>query len=99
METVALLTRKKDIETIDIEMEVHIEDITEKATYKKIQEYVKKKYGLYVHTKYIAEVKRKHGVTMHDAPNKVEIPKRDYPSCPEEKEKAIEEALLNYGII
>lgn len=80
-------------------MEVDKEDITEKATYKKIQEYVKEKYGLYVHTKYIAEVKRKHGVPMYEAPNKVEVPKREYPSCTEEKSKAIEQALKHYGII
>ena len=51
METVALLTRKKDIERIDIEMTVDKEDVTEKATYQKIKEYVKEKYGLNVHTK------------------------------------------------
>lgn len=99
VETVALLTRKKDIETIDIEMEVNKEDVTEKATYKKIQEYVKEKHGLYVHTKYIAEVKRRHGIPMHDAPNKVEVPRRDYPSCPKDKVKAIDEALKYFSII
>lgn len=51
METVAPLTRKKDIERIDIEMTVDKEDVMEKATYQKIKEYVKEKYGLKVHTK------------------------------------------------
>lgn len=51
METVALLTREKDIERIDIVMTVDKEDVTEKATYQKIKEYVKEKYGLNVHTK------------------------------------------------
>lgn len=99
VETVALLTRKKDVERIDIEMTVDKEDVTEKATYQKIKEYVKEKYGLNVHTKYIAEVKRKHGLPMHDAPNKVDVPKREYPGCPEEKVKAIEETLKYFGII
>lgn len=94
VETVALLTRKKDVERIDIEMIVNKEDVTEKVTYQKIKE-----YGLNVHTKYIAEVKRKHGLPMHDAPNKVDIPKRQYSECPEEKVKAIEEALNYFGII
>lgn len=98
-ETVALLTRKKDVERIDIEMSVDREDVTEKATYQKIKEYVKEKYGLNVHTKYIAEVKRKHGLPMHEAPNKVDVPKREYTECPKEKEKAIEEALRYFGII
>lgn len=43
VETVALLTRKKDVERIDIEMAVDKEDVTEKATYQKIKEYVKEK--------------------------------------------------------
>ncbi len=99
VETVALLTRKKDVERIDIEMTVDKEDVTEKATYQKIREYVKEKYGLNVHTKYIAEVKRKHGLPMHEAPNKVDVPKREYPACPEEKVKAIEEALKYFVLI
>ena len=94
METVALLARKKDVERIDIEMTVDKEDVTEKATYQKIKEYVKEKYGLNVHTKYIAEVKRKH-----ESPNKVDVPKREYPGCPEEKAGAIEEALQYFGIL
>lgn len=85
VETVALLIRKKDVERIDIEMTVDRDDVTEKATYQKIKEYVKEKYGLNVHTKYILEVKRKHGLPVHEAPNKVDVPKREYPDCPEEK--------------
>ena len=99
VETVALLTCKKDVERIDIEMTVDKDDVTEKATYQKIKEYVKEKYGLNVHTKYIVEVKRKHGLPMHDAPNKVDVPKREYPECPEEKVKAIEEALKHFKLI
>lgn len=99
VETVALLTRKKDVERIDIEMTVDKEDVTEKATNQKIKEYVKEKCGLNVHTKYIAEVKRKHGLYMHDAPNKVDVPKREYSGCPEEKVKAIEEALKYFGLL
>lgn len=99
VETVALLTRKKDVERIDIEMIVDKEDVTEKATYQKIKDYVKEKYGLNVHTKYIAEVKRKHGLPMHEAPNKVDVPKREYPACPEEKVKAIEDALKYFMMI
>lgn len=80
-------------------MTVDREDVTEKATYQKIRDYVKEKYGLNVHTKYIAEVKRKHGLPMHGAPNKVDVPERGYPACPEKKVKAIEEALKYFEII
>lgn len=80
-------------------MTVDKEDVTEKATNQKIKEYVKEKYGLNVNTKYIAEVKRKHGLPMHVAPNKVDVPKREYPGCPEEKIRAIEDALRCFGLI
>lgn len=60
---------------------------------------MKEKYGLNVHTKYSAEVKRKHGLSMHDVPNKVDVHKREYPECPEEKVKAIEDALKHFGLI
>ena len=33
------------------------------------------------------------------APNKVDVPKRQCPACPEEKVKVIEEALRYFGII
>ncbi|MCB7520780.1 hypothetical protein LIZ64_03415 [[Clostridium] hylemonae] len=60
---------------------------------------MREKYGLNVHPKYIAEVKRKHGLPMHEAPNKADAPKREYPGCPEEKVKAIEDALKHFGLI
>lgn len=84
---------------IDIEMNVDREDVTENATYQKIKAYVKEKYRINVHMKYIAEVKRKHDLPIQEALNKVNVPKRDYPECPEEKVKAIEEALKYFGII
>lgn len=80
-------------------MKVELDDITEKPTYKRIKEYVKVNFGLNVHTKYIAEVNRKHGLEMHVAPNKVESPKREYPKCPKEKFEAIEKALIHFGMI
>lgn len=46
-------------------MTVDREDVTEKATFQKIKEYVKEKYGLNVDTKYIAEVMRKLGERNH----------------------------------
>lgn len=45
VETCVLLSRKKDMDVINIEMVVEQEDVTEKATYKKIQAYVEEKYG------------------------------------------------------
>lgn len=36
---------------------------------------------------------------MYEEPNKVDVAKREYPGCPEEKVKAIEEALRFYNLI
>ena len=58
-----------------------------------IQEYVEKKYGLKVHTAYIAEVKRALGLTMYDAPIAVEEIKQPRKHSPKEKVKAIKDAL------
>ena len=42
----------------------------EKATYSKIKEYVKEKYGVNVHTSYIAQVKRMCSLDMGENYNK-----------------------------
>lgn len=44
----------------------------ERVTYKVIKEYIKAKYGLKVHTEYIAEVKRDLGLLIYNLPNTVE---------------------------
>ena len=43
-------------------MEVETCEVKEHPTYKRIQEYVQEKYGVKVHTAYIAEVKRMVGL-------------------------------------
>ena len=70
-----------------------------KITYKIVQEYVLEKYGFKVHTAYIAEVKRSHGIKMYDAPNTVETLKnpRKHPT-PIAKE-AIEDALVFFEML
>ena len=66
-----------------------------KVTYKMIQEYVMEKYGLKVHTCYIAEVKRKNGIDMQADRQTREI---KY-ACPLEKVIAIEDALKHFKMI
>ncbi len=61
-----------------------------------IQEYVKSKYGLNIHSVYIAEIKRKHGLDMQSYRT---IDDARHISCPPEKAKAIEEALRYYNLI
>ena len=70
-----------------------------KITYKMIQEYVEKKYGLKVHTAYIAEVKRSLGLTMYDGPNAVEELKQPRKHPPKEKVEAITDALKYFEVI
>ena len=71
----------------------------EKATYGNIKEYVFEKYGVNVHTRYIAEVKRMCGLEMGENYNKS---KKDNPKlhhCPPEKVLYIMEALKHFGVI
>ena len=73
VETVCLLSLKKDTPKIEVTMEPDEKSNytpEEKATYQKIKEYVKNKYGVNVHTRYIAEVKRMCGLDMGENYNK-----------------------------
>ena len=68
------------------------------ATNPIIQAYVKEKYGLYVHSLYIAQVRDKLGIKLHESANKVAQPKRKVSICPDYKEAAIMDAFQHYGI-
>lgn len=71
----------------------------EKATYQKIKEYVKDKYGVNVHTRYIAEVKRMCGIDMGENYNKSKKDNPDVKHCPAEKVEYIKEALRYFDAI
>ena len=60
--------------------------------------YVKEKYGFYVHSLYIAQVRDKLGIKLHESANKVAQPKRKVSICSGYKEIAIIDALQHYGI-
>ena len=85
-----------------IALSVNIEDLRKGtgfvATNPDIQAYVKKKYGFYVHSLYIAQVRDKLGIKLHDGHNKVEQTKRKVSICPDYKEAAILDAFEHYGI-
>lgn len=71
----------------------------ERATYSEIKQYIKEKYNLNVSNLYIAQVKEKCGIDMRENFN---LPKSEdlrQPKCPEEKEKAILEALKHFGLV
>lgn len=102
VETVALLSRKIPDDKIEIDLDLDELDITSaesKATYEEIKDYVLKKYGMKVSSLNIFQVKRKFGLEMGTNYN---LPKSEnpiVPKCPPEKEKAITDALIQFGMV
>lgn len=102
VETVVKLSLKTDTPRFEVIMEPgeeHFYLSNEKVTYQKIKEYVKNKYGVNVHTAYIAQVKRMCGLDMGENYNKSKSEECRQPQCPEEKEKAIKDALKHLGMM
>ncbi|CDZ75678.1 23S rRNA methyluridine methyltransferase [Peptoniphilus sp. ING2-D1G] len=102
VETVALLSKLNTEHHLDIEIgedELSEIDFSKEATYGEIKKYVLDKYGLKVSSLYIAQVKRKHGLIERENYNTSKNKNQRVPNCPEEKEKAIEDALEYFGMI
>ena len=101
-ETVVKLSLKKDTPKIEVTMEPDEESNytpEEKATYSKIKEYVKEKYGVNVHTSYIAQVKRMCGLDMGENCNKSKKENPEVKQCPQEKVEYIKDALRYFKLI
>jgi hypothetical protein len=102
VETVVLLSQQKPDDHIEIEINLDEIDATSaetKATYMKIQNWVQEKYGFHVTNLNIAQVKQKHGIIERENYNKPKSENSKQPGCPEEKVKAIEEALKHFQMI
>ena len=102
VETVVKLSLKKDTPKIEVTMEPDEESNytpEEKATYSKIKEYVKDKYGVNVHTSYIAQVKRMCGLDMGENYNKSKKENAQVKQCPQEKVEYIKDALRYFKLI
>lgn len=102
VETVVKLSLKKDTPKIEVTMEPDEESNytpEEKATYQKIKDYVKDKYGVNVHTSYIAQVKRMCGLDMGENYNKSKKENPEVKQCPQEKVEYIKDALRYYNEI
>ena len=102
LETVVKLSLKKDAPKIEVTMEPDEESNytpEEKATYSKIKEYVKDKYGVNVHTSYIAQVKRMCGLDMGENYNKSKKEIPEVKQCPQEKVEYIKDALRHFKLI
>lgn len=99
VETVVLLSREKVDGYIDIDLDVEkLETKTGSATYKEIQEYVLEKFGLKVHSYYIAEIKAKAGLNKRENYNVVSGKTKSKP-CPQEKADAIMDAFRHFNLI
>ncbi|MCK4635237.1 MAG: hypothetical protein KAT32_00045 [Candidatus Moranbacteria bacterium] len=68
------------------------------ATYKQIQEYIKKKYEFTVKTCWIAHVKEMHGLSLRTAPNRINPNNRTNP-CPDNKIDSIKDAFHYFKMI
>ena len=102
VETVVKLSLKKDTLKIEVTMEPDEESNytpQEKATYSKIKEYVKDKYGVNVHTSYIAQVKRMCGLDMCENYNKSKKENPEVKQCPQEKVEYIKDTLKHFKLI
>lgn len=102
VETVVKLSLKKDTPKIEVTMEPDEESNytpQEKATYSKIKEYVKNKYGVNVHTSYIAQVKRMCGLDMGENYNKSKKENPQVKQCPQENVEYIKDALRYFKLI
>ena len=105
VETVVLLSqlKQKPDDYIDVTIELDNVDITSaetKATYDEIKKYVSEhNAGMKVSNLYISQVKRKCGIEVGKNYN---LPKNEdsrQPQCPEDKERAIVEALEHFKMI
>lgn len=103
VETVCLLSKLHEAKhhvnvTLDMD-ELDITSAESKATYEEIKEYVLEKHGLQVTNLYIAQVKRKCGIIERENYNKPKSEDAKQPQCPEDKEKAIRDALEHFGMV
>ncbi len=102
VETVVLLSQQKADDYVEVELELDELDLTSaesKATYAEIKDYVLKEHGLKVSNLYISQVKRKCGIEVGENYNLPKSEDSRQPQCPEEKEKAIRDALEHFGMV
>jgi len=102
VETVVQLSLKRNQPKLEVTMEVDADSNytpEERATYPRIKEYVKEKYGVNVHTSYIAQVKRMCGLDMGENYNKSKKENPEVKQCPQEKMEYIKDALEYFGLL
>ena len=96
------MSQQKADDYIEVGLELDELDLTtaeSKAKYKEIQEYVLEEHGLKVSNLYISHVKRKCGIEVGENFNLPKSEASRQPQWPEEKEKAIKDALEHLGMV
>ena len=103
METVVKLSLKTDTPKIEVTMEPDTKSNftpTERGTYQNIKDYIWEKYGLKVHTLYIAQIKDKCGLDKERTGNGwARSEDAKVPKCPPEKEAAIMDAFKHFDMV
>ena len=103
VETCVLLSKLHVDKHIDLEIttdEFDLTSVESKATYEKIRNYVAENNdGMKVTNLYIAQVKAKHGIIERENYNLPKSENSRQPQCPDDKAKAIEEALRYFQMI
>ena len=98
------MSQQKPSDKIEVDLDLDLDKLHAisaemKATYAEIKEYVLKEHGLKVSNLYISQVKRKCGIEVGENYNLAKSEDAKQPKCPEEKEKAIREALEHFGMV
>ena len=95
--------KQKPDDYINVTIELDDMDITSaetKATYEEIKKYVAEhNEGMKVSNLYIAQVKKKCGIELGQNFNLPKSENAKQPQCPEDKERAIVEALEHFKMI
>lgn len=73
--------------------------VESKATYDQIKKYVFEQTGLKVSNLYIAQTKKKCGLELGENFNLPKSENAKQPQCPEDKERAIVEALKHFKMV
>ena len=105
VETVVLLSQQKQKpdDYINVTIELDDMDVTSaetRATYDEIKKYVSEHNdGMKVSNLYISQIKKKCGIEVGKNYNQAKSEDSRQPQCPEEKEKAIVDALEHFKMI
>lgn len=102
VETVVLLSQQKPNDRIEVDLDLDQLDATSaetKETYAEIKDYVLKEHGFKISNRYISQIKRKCGIKVGENYNLAKSEDAKQPNCPEEKEKAIMDALKHFGMV